>query len=170
MCQVASVKSNSLWPYVSSVHGILQAKILQSRLPFLSSGVLPDSGLNLGLPHCRQILYCLSHQGSLCLLLQNIKYSFLCYILGPWWLSILLEKEMATHSSVLAWRIPGTRESGGLPSMGSHRVGHDWSDLAAAAAVCIYPHYPQDWKNSVFIPIPKKGNRKQPHNWTHLTR
>jgi len=44
-----------------------------------------------------------------------------------------LEKEMGTHSSVLAWRIPGTGEPGGLPSMGSHRVGHDWSDLAAAA-------------------------------------
>ena len=41
---------------------------------------------------------------------------------------------MATHSSVLAWRIPGTGEFGGLPSMGSHRVGHDWSHLAAAAA------------------------------------
>ena len=41
---------------------------------------------------------------------------------------------MATHSSVLAWRIPGTGEPGGLPSMGSHRVGHDWSDLAAAVA------------------------------------
>ena len=41
---------------------------------------------------------------------------------------------MATHSSVLAWRIPGTREPGGLPSVGSHRVGHDWSDLAVAAA------------------------------------
>ena len=45
-----------------------------------------------------------------------------------------LEKEMATHSSVLAWRIPGTGEPRGLPSMGSHRVGHDWSDLAEAAA------------------------------------
>ena len=44
-----------------------------------------------------------------------------------------LEKEMATHSSVLTWRIPGTGELGGLPSMGSHRVGHYWSDLAAAA-------------------------------------
>ena len=44
-----------------------------------------------------------------------------------------LEKEMATHSRVLAWRIPGTEEPGGLPSMGSHRVGHNWSDLAAAA-------------------------------------
>ena len=37
----------------------------------------------------------------------------------------VLEKEMATHSGVLAWRIPGTAEPGGLPSMGSHRVGHD---------------------------------------------
>ena len=37
----------------------------------------------------------------------------------------ILEKEMATHSSLLAWRIPGTAEPGGLPSMGSHRVGHD---------------------------------------------
>ena len=45
-----------------------------------------------------------------------------------------LKKEMATHSSVLAWRIPGTAEPGGLLSMGSHRIGHDWSDLAAAAA------------------------------------
>ena len=44
---------------------------------------------------------------------------------------------MATHSSVLAWRIPGTGEPGGLPSMGSHRLGHDWSDLAAAAAIIV---------------------------------
>ena len=44
------------------------------------------------------------------------------------------EMEMATHSSVLAWRIRGTGEPGGWPSMGSHRVRHDWSDLAAAAA------------------------------------
>ena len=44
-----------------------------------------------------------------------------------------LEKEMATHSSVFAWRIPGRGEPGGLLSMGSHRVGHDWSDLAAAS-------------------------------------
>ena len=42
---------------------------------------------------------------------------------------------MATHSNVLAWRIPGMAEPGGLLSMESHRVGHDWSNLAAAAAV-----------------------------------
>ena len=56
-----------------------------------------------------------------------------------------LDKEMATHSSVLAWRIPGTGEPGWLPSMGSHRVRHDWSNLAAATgrigehAYCIPP-------------------------------
>ena len=44
---------------------------------------------------------------------------------------------MATHSSVLAWGIPGTAGPGGLPSLGSHRVGHDWSDLAATAAACL---------------------------------
>ena len=49
-----------------------------------------------------------------------------------------LEEEMATHSSVLAWRIPGTGEPGGLPSMGSHRVGHEWSHLAAAAAAAAF--------------------------------
>ena len=49
-----------------------------------------------------------------------------------------LKKEMATPSSVLTWRIPGTGEPGGLPSVGSHRVGHDWSDLAAAVAAAGY--------------------------------
>ena len=57
-----------------------------------------------------------------------------------------LEKEMATHFSVLAWRIPGMGEPGGLPSMGLHRVGHDKSNLAAAAAAaaalsCVCDHY-----------------------------
>ena len=45
---------------------------------------------------------------------------------------------MATYSSVLAWRIPGMGEPGGLPSMGSHRVGHDLSDLAATAAARMF--------------------------------
>ena len=57
--------------------------------------------------------------------LSNFTFTFHCRA---------LEKDMATHSSVLAWRIPGTGEPGGLPSMGSHRVRHDWSDLAAAAS------------------------------------
>ena len=49
-----------------------------------------------------------------------------CVFCGSWEVqSAALEKEMAAHSSVLAWRIPGTAEPGGLPPMGSHRVGHD---------------------------------------------
>ena len=56
-----------------------------------------------------------------------------------------VEKEMAPYSSVHAWRIPGTGEPGGLPSMGSHRVGHDWSDLAAA----IFPS--SVWDSTVLL-------------------
>ena len=59
-----------------------------------------------------------------------------------------LEKEMATHSSVLSWRIPGMREPGGLPSMGLHRVGHDGSDLAAAAAKLVVAFLP---RNKLFL-------------------
>ena len=51
-----------------------------------------------------------------------------------------LEKEMASHSSVLAWRIPGTGEPGGLPSMESYKVRHDRSNLAAAAAAAFSPY------------------------------
>ena len=57
-----------------------------------------------------------------------------------------LEKEMVTHSSVLAWRIPGMGEPGGLPSRGSHRVRHDWSDLAAVAAEGMETCFP--WSDS----------------------
>ena len=126
---------------------------------------------------------------------------------------------MATHSSILAWRIPGTGEPGGLPSMGSHRVGHNRNDLAATAVVITHlepdileckvkwalgrittnkasggdgiptelfqilkddavkvlhsvcqqiwktQQWPQDWKRSVFIPIPKKDNARECSNY-----
>ena len=72
-----------------------------------------------------------------------------------------LKKEMATHSSVLAWRIPGTREPGGLPSMGSHRVGHDWSDLAAAAAVA--PRHVESSQTRDRTRVPCTGTTK--HWW-----
>ena len=52
-----------------------------------------------------------------------------------------LEKEMATHSSVLAWRIPGTREPGGLQSMGLYRVRQNWSNLAYAHRLCRKPQF-----------------------------
>ena len=62
-----------------------------------------------------------------------------------------LEKEMATHSSVLAWRIPGTGEPGGLPPMGSHRVGHDWSDLAAVVACPEMLSFTSDLSNAYIM-------------------
>ena len=78
-----------------------------------------------------------------------------------------LEKEMATHSSVLAWRIPGTGEPAGLPSVGWHRVGHDWSNLAAGSFCiqivsfkyqmkCCYVQgtvlgYAREWMNKIFL-------------------
>ena len=66
---------------------------------------------------------------------------------------------MATHSSVLARRIPGTGEPGGLPSMGSHSVGHDWSDLAAAAWVRKIP-WRRKWQTTpVFLPGEFHGQR-----------
>jgi len=64
---------------------------------------------------------------------------------------------MATHSSVLAWRIPGTGEPGRLLSVGSHRVGHDWSNLAAAAAggfkhsILLLRHSLKETKTKCFI-------------------
>ena len=76
---------------------------------------------------------------------------------------------MATHSSVLAWRIPGMGESGGLPSVGLHRVGHNWSNLAAATAFGIAnsvqfsrsvmfdslrPHWPQHARPPCPSPTP----------------
>ena len=85
---------------------------------------------------------------------------------------------MATHSSVLAWRIPGTGEPGGLPSMGSHRVRHDWSNLAAAAVrteKAMAPHSSTlAWK----IPwteepgrLQSMGSRRVGHDWvTSLSR
>ena len=76
--------------------------------------------------------------------LWKISFDCLCFSTEwDFWLGVYipdLEKEMATHSSVLAWRIPGTGEPGGLLSLGSHRVGHNWNNLAAAAAAaCTWP-------------------------------
>ena len=148
-----SVVSDSLRPHGCIVHAILQARILEWVDPLLQ-GTFPTQGSNPGLPHCRRILYQLSHQGSpyiliyIPVLLPGKSHGQRSLVgCSPWgrWESDTteqlhfhfhaLEEEMATHSSVLAWRIPGTAGPGGLPSMGSHRVGHDWSDLAAAAVI-----------------------------------
>ena len=87
-----------------------------------------------------------------------------------------LEKEMATHSSVLAWRIPGMGEPGGLQSMGSHRVRHDWSDLAAVLLYYIHGQVtPQpeghQWPSNVckiscFLK-PRHSIKKQRHHFAN---
>ena len=90
-----------------------------------------------------------------------------------------LEKEVATHSSVLAWRIPGTGEPGGLPSMGSHRVEHDWSDLAAAAAAIPWKLVPVSRprmslrslniraQSDLILPVLFNYFLPSPHLWNH---
>ena len=88
---------------------------------------------NTGAPlNQRYLIYFLLEGTPLCIHM----YVCVCILLGRY--TVYMEKEMAIHSSILAWRIPGTEEPGGLPSMGSHRVRHDWSDLAAAAPYNIY--------------------------------
>ena len=84
-----------------------------------------------------------------------------------------LEKEMATHSSVLAVRIPGMGEPGGLLSMGSHRVRHDLSDLAAAAAAEIYMRHEKSNEISqsehpYVTPRSKKDNTASPSAGLHM--
>ena len=79
---------------------------------------------------------------------------------------VALEKEMKTHYGVLAWRIPGMGEHPGLPSMESHRVGHDRSDLAAAAAApggsVIKPHLPMQemWDQSLGLEDPWRSKQQ----------
>ena len=76
------------------------------------------------------------------------------------WREPEMEKEMAVHSSVLAWRIPEMGEPGGLPSMGLHRVGHDWSDLVAAEMVYIWESL-QDFCFSGFLIFSKNNYLKE---------
>ena len=136
-----------------------------SGLPFPSPGDFPDPGIEPGSPALQAdsllieplniwgVLQSMGRAGND----TPLQYSCLenPIVRGAWWAAVhgvakswtrlsgftlsfhfrALEKEMATYSSILAWRIPGTGEPGGLLSMGSHRVRHDWSDLAAAAAV-----------------------------------
>ena len=159
-----------------------QGKTTRVGCHSLLQGIFLTQGLNPDLPHCRQILYHLSHQGSPSQILYIITECWVGFPMlyhrslwtiyfisttvylgegdgtplqyfclenpmdGGAWQPVVhgvaksrtqlsdftftfhfpaLEKEMATHSSVLAWRIPGMGEPGELPSMGSHRVGHD---------------------------------------------
>ena len=122
-------------PPDSSVHGILQARILEWVAISSSRGSSqPRHPTLISYVSCisRRVLYCWATREANIVVaaaaagrtrLSDFTFTFHFHA---------LEKEMATHSSVLAWRIPGTGKTGGLPSVGSYRVGHDWSNLAAA--------------------------------------
>ena len=90
-----------------------------------------------------------------------------------WFYEDLLEKAMAPHSSTLAWKIPWMEEPGGLPSMGSYRVGHNWSDLAAAAAAWRFtrPYKTNTKKKKKRCPFHHRGleckNRKLRDTWSN---
>ena len=90
-----------------------------------------------------------------------------------------LEKEMATHSSILAWRIPWTEEPGGLQSMGSQRVRHDWATniiLYRPLSLFTFLHWRRKWQPTpVFLPgesqgreLPSTGSHRVQHDWSTL--
>ena len=105
----------------------------------LLQGIFPTQGLNPDLLHWGQRpLYQLSHQGSIKMEMQFFS-----------------EKAMAPHSSTLAWKIPWTEEPGGLQSMGSLRVGHDW---AASLSLFTFMRWRRKWQPTpVFLPGESQG-------------
>ena len=129
--------SSPLWPPLTVASQALLSMGFSreensSELPCPSPEDLPHPGIEPASPALQVDSLSLSYQGSPdvtdCFFSTVSQMRLAVKLMDPF-----MEKEMATHSSVLAWRIPGMGEPGGLPSMGSHRVGHDWSDLAAAA-------------------------------------
>ena len=92
------------------------------------------------IPHTSDIIWFLSFLfwlTSLSMIITSLSMLLqmaLFFIFYSWVVSHCVDKEMATHSSTLAWRIPGMEEPGGLPSMGLHRVRHNWSDLSSSSS------------------------------------
>ena len=104
-------------PPGSFVHGILQARILEWE-PFPSPGYLPNPGIEPGFPPLLLETSLVAHTVKHLPTMRETRVQSLGW-------KDLLEKEMATHSTILAWRIPWTEEPCRLQSMGSQRVGHD---------------------------------------------
>ena len=122
---------------------------------------------NQGANYCREVLWrksSLTHFSASSWVLYFIKYfaSPTCYILwpskilnygslfSPWFRSVMMEKAMAPHFSTLAWKIPWTEEPGGLQSMGSLGVGHDW---ATSLSLFTLMHWRRKWQPTpVFFP------------------
>ena len=128
-----------LFPVLWALRGIL-ISTQQNQVGGLGLRDTPESGVSVSCPCWNKLLQTWWLKQHKCLLLE-----------------VWTEKSMATHSSVLAWRISGTGEPGGLPSMGSHRVGHDWSDLAAAAAAAAEVWRPEVWKEGLSVTSATSG-------------
>ena len=149
--------SDSLWP-----HGLSPTRLLCSwnfagkntgmGWHFVLQGIFPTHGSNPPLFHLPLSLMHLlpwkidslpvHHPWSPPSDLKNLIFEYHCYQCS--------EKAMASHSSTLAWKIPWLEKPGRLPSMGSHRVGHDWSDLAAINAILTHGN---SWVKIMFMPI-----------------
>ena len=123
-----------------------------------------DFHLKTAFSHIKSKVQCLKIRAFSTL---HLNFTFHCYslrlcalspprVINFWFcngLSCVLEKEMATHCSILAWRIPGMGERVGLPSMGSHRVGHYWRDVVAAVMCIGKLHYLTSLHKKFISPI-----------------
>ena len=128
-------------PPGSSAHGDSPGKNTGVGCLALLQGIFPTQGSNPGLPNYRWILYQRSYQGSLPSTIWSLIFVLVSLVaqmvknlpaMRETWVRSLggedpLEKGMATYSNILAWRIPWTEEPGGLQTMGSQRVRHDWA-------------------------------------------
>ena len=135
--------------------GIVNSKNQQYRISGWTSTATHMGLLVSQILYAHSSLYCIHSEKSFqvqkafSLLTKTPKRRdhYVCHVSTYINVSIYMEKAMAPNSSTLVWRIPWTEEPGGLPSMGSHRVRHDWSDLAAAASI-----YCQDlWRFLLYL-------------------
>ena len=133
-----SLQPHNCSPPGSSVHGIFQARILEGvAISFSRGSSQPRDRTWVSCVSCisRWILYHWTIWEAL------VSYTYIHKKLNYWRLTHNSEKAMTPYSSTLAWKIPWTEEPGRLQSMGSQRVRHDWSDLAAAAAAATHNYH-----------------------------
>ena len=145
-------------PPGSSVHGDSPGKNTRVGCHALLQGIFLIQGSNPGLPYCRWILCRLSYQASQVALVVKTHLPMQeTQEIWVWSLGLEepLEEEMATHSSILAWEIPGTEEPGELQSMGLQRVGHDWACMPEKTETSsVYmTHICQSQSPNSFLPL-----------------
>ena len=156
-CLVIKLCLTLLWHYGPDQASLSMAFPRQeewSELPFPSPGDLPSPGNKPGYPELAGRFFTTEPAGKPELPLVLTIY-------------ITIEQLMATHSSTLAWKIPWMEEPGGLPSMGSHRVRHDW---ATSLSLFTFLHWRRKWQPTpVFLPGESQGRGSLLgcHLWGH---